>query len=78
MVWTDLCNNILPRSKAKATEQALARKAKKGWINEDAQEFSRNLRGKPEALKQNAWDTERVIACQVQSNQEQSCQLQNL
>ena len=60
VVWTDLCNNILPRSKVKATEQALARKAKKGWISKDAQQFSRNLRGKPEALKQNAWDTERV------------------
>ena len=31
VVWTDICNSILPRSEQKASEQALARKGKKGW-----------------------------------------------
>ena len=38
----------------------LARKSKKGWISPGCQEFSRNLRGKSEALKQSSWDTERI------------------
>ena len=31
VVWTDICNSVLPRSERKASEQALARKGKKGW-----------------------------------------------
>ena len=60
LVWADLCNSILPRSEKKATEQALARKGKKGWMSADRKMFSQNLRGKQEALKQNSWDTIRV------------------
>jgi len=60
LVWTDLCNSILPRSEKKATEQALARKGKKGWMSSDCKMFSQNLRGKKEALKQKSWDTIRV------------------
>jgi hypothetical protein len=60
LVWTDLCNSILPRSEKKATEQALARKGKKGWGSDDCKMFSQNLRGKQEALKQKSWDTIRV------------------
>ena len=60
LVWTDLCNSILPRSEKKASEQALARKGKKGWISGDCKMFSQNLRGKQEALKQKSWDTIRV------------------
>jgi hypothetical protein len=60
VIWTDLCNTILPRTEAKANDQALARKGRKGWMSPGSQEFSRNLRGKSEALKQNSWDAERV------------------
>ena len=60
LVWTDLCNSILPRSEKKASEQALARKGKKGWLSDDCKMFSQNLRGKQEALKQKSWDTIRV------------------
>lgn len=60
VVWTDLCNSVLPRSEKKATEQALARKGKKGWGSEGTKEYSGNLRGKKEALKQNSWDAVRV------------------
>ena len=60
VVWTDICNSILPRTQKKAKEQTLARKGKKGWISEGSQEQSENLRGKQEALKQNSWDSLRV------------------
>ena len=60
LVWTDLCNSILPRSEKKAAEQALARKGGKGWGSSGTKMYSRNLRGKREALKQKSWDTEKV------------------
>ena len=60
VIFVDLCNSILPRSAAKASEQALARKGKSGWISEGSQQYSRNLKGKQETLKQKSWDTERV------------------
>ena len=33
LVWTDLCNSIIPLSEKKANEMALARKAKRGWMS---------------------------------------------
>ena len=60
VVWTDLCHSLLPRTEAKAQEQALARKGKKGWCSADCKEYSRNLQGKREALKQNSWGVEKV------------------
>ena len=32
VIWTDVCSSLLPRTEAKAKEQALARKGKKGWL----------------------------------------------
>jgi hypothetical protein len=60
MLWTDLCNDILPRTQAKAALQALARKGKKGWGSDGSQTYSANLRGNDSVLKQNSWDTERI------------------
>ena len=60
VVWTDLCNSILPRSEKKSTEQALARKGKRGWMSPGSELFSCNLAGKKESLKQNSWDCIRV------------------
>ena len=31
LVWTDICNTILPRTKKRHEEMVLARKGKKGW-----------------------------------------------
>ena len=56
----DPCNTVLPLSAKKATEQALARKGSKAWVSNDAKHWSRNLKGKKEALKQNSWDAVRV------------------
>ena len=60
LIWTDICNSILPRTEKKATEQVLALKGGKGWMSNGSEEFSSNLRGRKEVLKQNSWDTERV------------------
>jgi hypothetical protein len=60
VLWTDLCNSILPRTEVKAKEQALARKGGKGWMSPGSQEYSKNLRGRLETIKQNSWDTEKV------------------
>jgi len=60
LVWTDLCNNILPRSAKKAALQAQARKAGKAWMSEGSQKKNRKLRGPKESTKQNSWDAIRV------------------
>ena len=45
VIWLDLCNSIIPKTKEKATDMALAHKPKSGWISPGCQEFSRNLQG---------------------------------
>jgi hypothetical protein len=60
VIWIDLCSSILPTSEKKATQQALARKGGRGWMSPGCQEYSRNLRGKKECLKQNSSDTLKV------------------
>ncbi len=60
LVWTDLCNTILPRTETKADDQARARKGHKGWMSRGSQMYSPNLRGSRTSLKQNSWDTLRV------------------
>ena len=68
VVYTDICNSVLPRTEAKAEEQALARKGGKGWGSEGTQLSSDCLRGGKESLKLKSTDTERiwwapVLAC---------------
>ena len=60
LVWTDLCNSILPKTAAKATEQALARKGQRGWMSSGSQLWSPNLRGNRTCLKQKSWDATRI------------------
>lgn len=60
LVWTDLCNSILPRNEKRACEMTLARKGTRGWRSDKTKLKSKNLRGKKEALKQNSWDAIRV------------------
>ena len=60
MIWTDLCNSILPLTEKKANEQALGRKGKKGWVSEGCELHTQNLRGKQEVIKQKSWDTMKV------------------
>ena len=60
VVWTDLCNSILPTTELVASEQALARKGRKGWSSPGSELASYNLRGRREVLKQKSFGTQRV------------------
>ena len=55
VMWTDICHSLLPRTVAKAKEQALARKGKKAWLSKDKQLYARNLKGNQQALNHNSW-----------------------
>ena len=60
LVWTDLCNSIIPLSEKKANEMALARKGNKGWQSPGSEMSAENSKGNPEALKQRSWNTMRI------------------
>ena len=60
LVWTDLCNSIIPLSEKKANEMALARKGGKGWMSPGSELSAENSKGHAEALKQNSWNTMRI------------------
>ena len=60
LVWTDICNAVLPRTEKKAAEQALARKNGKAWMSDGFQRGDKNLRSDKRAVKMNSWDTLRV------------------
>ena len=60
MVWTDICNSVLPRTEKKAAEQALSRKNGRAWMSDGFQRDDKNLRGDKRAVKMNSWDTLRV------------------
>ena len=60
LIWIDLCNHILPRTQKVAARQALARKDGSGWMSEGCQQWSRNLKGSKDCLKQGGWGTIRV------------------
>lgn len=60
LVWTDLCNSIIPLSEKKANEMALARKGKSGWMSPGCEMSSENSAGNKETLKQRSWDTMRI------------------
>ena len=51
LVWSDLCNSVLPRTERVAKSQALARKRKHGWGSKRSRRFSRNLRGSQGVMK---------------------------
>ena len=57
VVWVDFCNSIIPKTARRAKEQALARKANKGWRSAGATLYARNLRGQRGALKMKSTDT---------------------
>ena len=60
LLWTDICNSILPNTEKKAAEQALARKGSRTWGSADTIHLDAELRGDKRALKTNSWDTRRV------------------
>ena len=60
IVWTDICNTILPRSEKKHDEIVLSNKGGKGWSSAKTKLKSAKLRGKPEARKQKSYGTIKV------------------
>jgi len=60
LVWTDICNSILPRSQKRHLKMVLARKGVKSWGSAGTQTYSKSLRGKREVLKQKSFDSIRV------------------
>ena len=65
VVYTDICNTVLPRTEVKAEEQALARKGGKGWGSEDTKLSSSELRGGKESLKLKSTDTENLVGANL-------------
>ena len=51
VIWTDICNDVLPLTQQKANQQALARKGHSGWISPGSETAPCNMRGKKEDLK---------------------------
>ena len=60
LVWTDLCNSILPLTEKRQQTMTLARKGARGWGSKGTRLQSKSLRCKREALKQKSWDSVRV------------------
>ena len=60
LIWTDICNTILPTTQALHQKQVVARKKKKGWGSPDSRKKSINLVGDKKVTKQNQWGTKRV------------------
>jgi hypothetical protein len=60
LVWTDICNSILPRTQKRHEEMILARKGKKGWGSSKTKRQSKNLRSNTAKTKQKSWDSIKV------------------
>ena len=60
VVWTDICNSILPRTQKRSEEMILARKGHKGWGSSKTKRASKNLRGNKSKLKQKSGDSIKV------------------
>ena len=60
LIWTDICNSILPRIENKHKEQVLARKGRKGWGSKKTKKKSKNLQGNKPTIKQKSWGTLKV------------------
>ena len=60
IVWTDICNSIIPRSVTRTLEQALARKGGKGWMSKSKKTKNINLKKSKQPLRQASWETVRM------------------
>lgn len=61
IVWTDICNSLLPRTEKRLKEMTLSRKGGKGWRSKKTKLKSKRLRGKPEARKQKGYTAIKVF-----------------
>ena len=60
LIWTDICNSILPRTENMHNKQVVARKGRKGWGSKKTKKKSKNLQGEQHPIKQNQWGTIKV------------------
>ena len=60
IVWTDICNTLLPRSEKRHQQMVLSRKAGKGWGSAKTKLKSKKMRGKPEDRKMKGYSAIRV------------------
>ena len=60
VVWTDICNSLIPTSEKRAMEMRLAVKGKKGWRSKKTKLQSKSLRGQHETIKQKGYGAVRV------------------
>ena len=60
VIWSDICNSVLPATMKKANEQAMAQKGGAAWMSEGAQLETRNMRGRKEDLVLKSKDCLRV------------------
>ena len=60
VVWTDICNSILPRIRKRQEEMISARKGKKGWGSSKTKRQSKNLKSNTAKTKQKSWDSIKV------------------
>ena len=61
LIWTDICNSILPTTVGVHRKQVMARKGRKGWGSKKTKQKSRNLKGDERPIKQkSSWGTVKV------------------
>ena len=60
LVWTDICNSILPRTEKKSNQIVLSRKGKKGWGSKGSRMKTGNLKGDDSAKKQKSSDAAKL------------------
>ena len=60
LIWTDICNTILPITKKVHEKQVMARKAKKGWGSKKTKKRSINLVGDKAPTKQAQFGTKKI------------------
>ena len=60
LIWTDICNSILPTTEHLHQKQIMARKKKKGWGSKKSKKRSINLVGDQKVTKQKQWGTIKV------------------
>ena len=60
LIWTDICNSILPRTQAMHQKQVLARRGRKNWGSKKTKKLSKNLSGDKRPIKQKQYGTIKV------------------
>ena len=61
VLWTDICNDVLPLTEKKYILQTQARKGGSGWVSPGCEMQSYNMRGKKEDLKLSGSECMRVF-----------------